>query len=661
MRHFLNPLLLLTAALLLVPGCKKNNREHTESWRFVNAPDLHNSERFVAVWENAWEKDFDSYEAFRKSTLEKLSQDFAKIHEKYDAELFVSPGDCNSARWDDRRGKDFQKRFRSVPEYANFSDKEIILEASRLCYTALNEMIYSSGYKEFLMTVGDHELGDDPWPKNSVAPETLPVFREGFANYLTLEEPGGNSRFTESIGDAPARPVGTIYEHTSNAVQYKNVLFVTLDVFRYEGKDQVLGDQGVIRGDISGKHLGWFRQVLSEARDIPSIDHIIVQAHLPVIYPVRKYASSGMLMSDTRNNELLKTMRKYEVDLYLAGEVHENTVTKDPESDLIQFVGRGNLLSNYGIVTVKEDRLTIDNYHEEGRLLGELTIDKSGKHKEIKGSKVMTPINPDGLQIHWSFDQAVPENEILNSIRGDKAEPYRVAGMVCKLAYDNTGGFGNEYALFSVNTKTGKGLIGNAVDVTSKSALMLPAMGPMEGDFKRTVAFWMKTHSQERQLILNTVSKWGRSAQFFNMGINNGRLELALRPRVTALVEGGKKLNDGKWHHVAVTVPRRKATLQDLNFYIDGLQMDKVQYTGATTPIQTTQANWMTIAENPDGASIDILQEMNMKGFIGSLDDFCIWTRSLSADDIAALVKQARSKGKSALQMEKEDFRRIQE
>jgi len=661
MRHFFNPLLLLTAALLLVQGCKKNNREHTESWRFVNAPDLHNSERFVAVWESAWEKNFDSYQAFRKSTIEKLSQDFAKIHEKYDAELFVSPGDCNSARWDDRRGKDFQKRFRSVPKYANLSDKEIILEASRLCYTALNEMVYSSGYKEFFMTVGDHELGDDPWPINSVAPQTLPVFREGFANYLTLEKPGGSSRFTEPIGDTPARPVGTIYEHTSNAVQYKNVLFVTLDVFRYEGEDQVLGDKGVISGDISGRHLEWFNQVLSEAQNIPSIDHIIVQAHLPIIYPVRKYASSGMLMSGTRNNDLLKTMRKYGVDLYLAGEVHENTVTKDPESDLIQFVGRGNLLSNYGIVTVEEDKLTIDNYHEDGRLLGKLIIDKSGKHKEIKGNKVMTPINPDGLQIHWSFDQAVPENEILNSVRGDKAKKHQVAGMVCDKAYKNTGEFGNEYALFSAQTKTIEGIVGDAVKLRPNSAMMLPAMGPMEGDFKRTVAFWMKTTATGRQLILNTVSKWGRSAQFFNMGINNGRLELALRPRVTALVEGGKKLNDGTWHHVAVIVPRRNATLQDLNFYVDGQLMEDLKYTGATTPIQTTQANWMTLAENPDGAALDVLQEMNMKGFTGSLDDFCIWTRSLSADDIAVLVDQARRNGKSALQIEKEDFRRIEE
>ena len=49
MKRFLNPLLWLTLSVFLVQGCDQNNREHTESWRFVNAPDLHNVERFSTL------------------------------------------------------------------------------------------------------------------------------------------------------------------------------------------------------------------------------------------------------------------------------------------------------------------------------------------------------------------------------------------------------------------------------------------------------------------------------------------------------------------------------------------------------------------------------------------------------------------------------------
>ena len=45
-------------------------------------------------------------------------------------------------------------------------------------------------------------------------------------------------------------------------------------------------------------------------------------------------------MDDEMESDFWKTMRKHEVDIYFAGEVHSNTVTKDPKSDLVQVVTR---------------------------------------------------------------------------------------------------------------------------------------------------------------------------------------------------------------------------------------------------------------------------------------------------------------------------------
>jgi hypothetical protein len=635
--------LIALVIFIAAQGC--NKKTDNDSWRFINAPDLHNSEIFVHAWESAWKDKFESYEAFRENELKKQQEKFSKVYDKHQAELFVSPGDCNSARWDSRWGTKFRKNFRSVPKYAELSNEEIILEASELCYTALNELVYSAGFKEFLMSVGDHEIGDNPWPLGSEAPTSLPYFRQGFANHITLKKPGGESRFNKKIGKASPRPITTIYENTSNAVQYKNVLFVTLDVFRYDGEETVLGDQGLVCGDISGKHLEWFENVLKEAQDIPSIKHIIVQSHLPIIYPVRKYASSGMMMSGTSDNILLKTMRKYNVDLYLAGEVHMNTVTKDPESDLIQFVGRGNNLTNYAVVEVEDDKLTITSYKDDDTVLGEMIIDKTQSEKIIEGKGMLEPINPQGLQIHWSFDERKIKDEFSCSI-GSFPELNRFSileGSPEKLfVYPNTGDFGKSYSLFGENVELADGISGKAIKIDENSKLFAIAIGPMYSDFERTVAGWVKTSADGRRLILNSNSRWRGTGQFFNLSLNNGFIELSLRPEIAATANE-IKINDGLWHHIAVVVPKRNAVLTNCLLYVDGNNVQNISYENGDEKINTTQSNWMTIATQSNQFKTDLKETMNMSDFTGMVDDFCIWTRALNSAEIEALYKNGQN------------------
>jgi Concanavalin A-like lectin/glucanases superfamily len=633
-KTILNIIFLVTATSLLSCNKETNN----VSWRFINAPDMHNVEGFSNVWESAWENKFQTYEEFRRSKIKEMSVDFNRIQKLYQTELFVSPGDCGSGRWDSRWGTKFRENFRSVPEYAQLSNEEIVLEASKLCYTALNEIIYSSGFKEFFMAVGDHEIGDNPWPQGSEIPTLLPFYKQGFANSYTLKTPGGESRFDKPIGNVMSRPIGTIYENTSNAVQYKNVLFVTLDVFRYDGEDIVLGEEGLICGDISGNHLKWFESVLKEAQNIPSIDHIIVQAHLPIIYPVRKYASSGMLMTGTSNNILLKTMRKYKVDMYLAGEVHMNTVTKDPESDLVQFVGRGNGLSNYSVVEVEPRKLIVKCYKKDGSQIGDLIIDKSGSKMAISGSGELKPFDPNGLHIHWTFDEKTNKNDFSSNVGEfpykngiisfdkEKEEPFAIM---------NIGQFGNAYSLFGDSAELVDGIMGKALEINQHSKFITIAMGPMYDDFERTISCWINTSVGGRRLILNSNSQWRPNGQFFNVGLNEGKLELAIRPEIYAI--GKTKVNDGEWHHIAIVVPKRKATLAECKMYIDGEPEIDISCQNGESLIDTEQSNWMTIATQSDAFKTDLEKTMNITDFTGKIDDFCLWTRSLNSKDIKSI------------------------
>ncbi len=609
-----------------------------DTWRFINIPDYHNAEGFAK----------DTPE--REQRITEQTEEFKIMKERYGGELIIMPGDCNSGHW--YRGK-FLKPFKSNPVYADYTTEQVIIEASRLCYQGLWDIVHKGGYDNFLMAVGDHELGDNPWKKGSEVVKHIATFRQGFANTFTLNK-NGESRFTEKIGDALPRPIGTKYEHTSNAVQYKNVLFVTIDMFRYDAKNENLGNQGVINGDISGKHLEWFESVLSEAQHISSIKHIVVQSHLPIIYPVRKYASSGMMVDKNESEKILNLLRKYNVDLYLAGEVHMNTVTKDAESDLIQLVARGNKLSNMTLVDVENDKLIINTFHWNGDKLGSLSIDKSSAKTKIEGSGLLKPINSNGLQIHWSFDKQLDKSNYKNSIEGTfpkegKHNPL-MSTITEPIVYYNDGGFNLDYSLIGASAKQAKGIIGDAANISASTSLFLLPIGPMDFGYKRTLSCWVKTTAKGRRLILNSGSYWGKDGQFFNLGINEGNLELALRPEIFTTTRN-LTINDGEWHHLAVVLPFVDARIKDLKLFVDGQLITDKQTTKPKVKVNTSQANWMAIATQTETYKTDLAKTMNMKNYVGLLDDFCLWTRALSEKDIKRLYKEGL-KGNSALDIE---------
>ena len=203
------------------------------------------------------------------------------------------------------------------------------------------------------------------------------------------------------LGNASSRPLGTPYEKTSYAYVHKNVIFVTVDAFHNNGsglfdKEQGIGGTGIVTCTVVGDHLAWFEEVLKEASEDPAIEHIFVQAHIPILQPVRKINSSGQYFDHGTDSDFWKLMQKYEVDIYFGGEVHSNTATKDAQSNLLQVISRGNRLNNFLKVEVKsKELLTISALNEIGTKWrwngeyephGELVIRKGTNSTEFESS-----------------------------------------------------------------------------------------------------------------------------------------------------------------------------------------------------------------------------------------------------------------------------------
>jgi hypothetical protein len=301
-------------------------------------------------------------------------------------------------------------------------------------------------------------LGGNGWTLRGRKRSVLDDFRHGFQLELNRDE-NGLFLYKKSIGNVSSRPLGTSYKETSYAHQHKNVLFVTVDCFHdkgYEFQDnaQGLGGEGTVTVTVEDTHLTWFKSVLQEARQDSSIKHIIVQAHVPILQPVRKINSSGQFFDFGSDSQFWKTMEEYNVDVYLAGEVHATTVSKQKDSNVLQVVSRGNQFSNFLSIQVTNETLTIQAFNEVGVdsheyvQYGELVVDKKGKYTQIEAEGVLKPVSVDSALIRFDFETTLPLNE--REVVGLWHDTGPISSMItmrdteCFQAMENRGELGRE-------------------------------------------------------------------------------------------------------------------------------------------------------------------------------------------------------------------------
>jgi hypothetical protein len=616
------------AVLLLIQSTARAE----EPWRFITLADWHLAELYVQP---------NRFPGGKEQNVAGLKM----LKAQYGGELVMLPGDSNGGHWDT---EEFIERFNP-----KLTPAESILQAGALCYTGMVGAFNEAGYSMLLMAVGDHELGDNPWPPGTAVSKHQAEFREAFANVFNINPDNGEFIYDKPIGEAASRPLGTKYETTSFAYQHKNVLFVTVDAFHQEDPDKKIGMQGSVTGAVVGKHLEWLGHVLSEARKDSSIKHIFVQSHLPVLQPVRRVNSSGMLMDDEMESDFWKTLRKHKVDIYFAGEVHSNTVTKDPKSDLVQVVTRAKWLNNFVTVDVTDDEIDITLYNQiapktsDGKyeVSGRFVIDKSAGKKRFRDEGELAFLDREARMIHFDFEEnfALRDRQVLGLQRGP-GNPFMsevtIQGVRCDRSFANRGVFGQNYDAQYGNIASADGPRGKAGVFNPNSQMAVYGAGPHHYGDIISYALWMKTTSEEDMVLINT----GRAGLkgLMNLHLNNGQPELliAANARLIAKVQ---KLNDGKWHHIAVSMPKKDCKLSEVQFYVDGQPVES-NVVGQDKPISISMVTKLSFGGLGHGTgkapfSKLIHVEHGIKPFEGSLDEISVWSRALTAAEVAELAK----------------------
>ncbi|MBS2937574.1 metallophosphoesterase [Nocardioides sp. J2M5] len=257
--------------------------------------------------------------------------------------------------------------------------------AAAVYYPAYRDRFTAHGLTTY-PAVGDHEIGDDPWRKRRPDPwidfkrRHVPLFKQVFAEQM-LTGADGVARFTDRPRRGPA-------QDTAYAVRLDaDVLLVTLDVFERRGRDVHLS--------VDPDQLAWLRGVLRQARrdDVP---WVMVQGHVPMTGKVRTRNSSHLVYERGTRSDLWRTMVRGGVDVYLSGEVHDQTVH---QRDGILEVSHGSLFyrgeASYVLGQATADQLVLENHQFRGTIGFEdrlWTTSRQGApgHISYPGSSVVT-------------------------------------------------------------------------------------------------------------------------------------------------------------------------------------------------------------------------------------------------------------------------------
>ena len=284
----------------LITGPHLSAATDTDPWVFVSSPDWFNTD--VADLSGntpgippapGWDQGVSGGVNGISPQMEEVYSQLVGEMAAYGPDAFLVAGDLINGLW---FGPAMLDMF--APESRDRG--QAIDTATAIYYGWYRKLFQDHGIPLVIAAPGDHELGDDPWPtshQNSLYVETM---KRAFVRELidVLEPP-------EPFPGIPAKPPPTDGYFASFAYRLRNVLFVSVDEFDPLAPGEPAHPwTGTLRLRVDGAHLEWLAELLTAADADPTIDHVIVQGHAPVIDPVRMQISSGLMLRGRQDSPL---------------------------------------------------------------------------------------------------------------------------------------------------------------------------------------------------------------------------------------------------------------------------------------------------------------------------------------------------------------------
>jgi len=357
-----------------------------------------------------------------------------------------------------------------------------------------------------------------------------------------------------------------------------------------------------------------------------------------------------MFFERAEHSPLWKMMVKYDVDIYFAGEVHANTVSRTNSSNLLQVVSRANDMSNFLKVTVNEDSLQVDAINEiqqwkdrdsESKFenIGSLVIDKSSRTTDISSNGELKLVDISKPLLRFDFEKlhVINERQVLGLRTRKKLRPKKVTirDMVVSAAIWNQGSFGKQYDAAVGNVEIVQGNVtGNAGYFNSSSQMGVYSFGPHRGGGIISYSILFRTSQKAEVILIHFGQSWGMitDKNIFSLTLDHGTPKLyASQSSILQPNMDGNTLNDGGWHQVAVSMPYHSSSLSEVKFYIDGI----LTQTSVRNDVNLFFFNYGRISIGSLGFSNTTVSDFpTWKSFHGYINDVFVWGRTITPSQL---------------------------
>ena len=169
-------------------------------------------------------------------------------------------------------------------------------------------------------------------------------------------------------------------------------------------------------------------------------------------------------------------------------------------------------------------------------------------------------------------------------------------------------------------------------------------MGPHSIGSSVSFALWIRTSALTEMILVHYGAAWSSNVydnqrDIFSLTIDNGRPKLYAQEDKMMTTAKDISLNDGQWHHIAVSMPHSNCLLAEVELIIDGT---KVETKGPNNDEALFFAHHGRVSLGGLGYSASRYKTRfpNWNPYNGSMDRFLLWARPINKWNIAWSMKK---------------------
>ena len=223
------------------------------------------------------------------------------------------------------------------------------------------------------------------------------------------------------------------------------------------------------------------------------------------------------------------------------------------------------------------------------------------------------------------------------------ATSVEVRGVHCVDSIYNQGSFGAQYdaQVSNIELVSGRKGTGDTAGLFKEDSRMaIFGFGPYSGGEVISFSLWIKTYESNSEMILaHYGSRWASEKvstdkDHLTLTLDHGVLALYIQPTLkleTTSFAGS--LADRKWHHIAVSMPKKNCLLSEVELFVDGEAVNTAPREGRDQRIFQHTAGSMGIGGFGYTSGGFDKTYPDMKPFKGRIDDFSLWARPLVLED----------------------------